>query len=91
VARRTAEHRLDQQAHRRVAHDGARTLALARVDRQSPGAGIFASTADTPVIVREVLGVAALVASALVPLWAARAVLGTILAFLKWRETPHEG
>jgi hypothetical protein len=43
------------------------------------------------VIVREALGIAALVASALVPLWAARAVLGTILAFLKWRETPHEG
>jgi hypothetical protein len=61
------------------------------VDRQSPGAGIFGSTADATVIVREALGIAALVASALVPLWAARAVLGTILAFLKGRETPHEG
>jgi hypothetical protein len=42
-------------------------------------------------IAREMLGVAALVASALVPLWTARAVLSTILAFLKVRDTPHEG
>jgi hypothetical protein len=61
------------------------------MDRESPGAGIFDSAADTTVIVREMLGIAALVASALVPLWTARAVLRTILAFLKWRETPHEG
>ena len=61
------------------------------MDRESPGTGIFDSAADTTVIVREVLGIAALVASALVPLWTARAVLRTILAFLKWRETPREG
>jgi hypothetical protein len=61
------------------------------VDRESPGAGIFASAADTTVIVREVLGIAALVASALVPLWTARAVLRTILAFLKWKDIPHQG
>ena len=39
-------------------------------------------------IVREMLGVAALVASAFVPLWTARAVLRTIVSFLKFRETP---
>ena len=57
------------------------------MDREGSGAGVLPSAADTAVIVREMLGVAALVASALVPLWTARAVLRT-LAFLKWRETP---
>ena len=41
-------------------------------------------------IAREMLGVAALVASAIVPLWAARAILRTIVSFLKWRETSQE-
>jgi hypothetical protein len=58
------------------------------MDREGSGAGVLRSAADTAVIVREMLGVAALVASALVPLWTARAVLRTIVAFLKWRETP---
>ena len=58
------------------------------MDRKGSGAGVLGSAADTAVIVREMLGVAALVASALVPLWTARAVLRTIVAFLKWRETP---
>jgi hypothetical protein len=58
------------------------------MDREGSGAGVLRSAADTAVIVREMLGVAALVASALVPLWTARAVLRTIVAFLEWRETP---
>jgi hypothetical protein len=58
------------------------------MDREGSGAGVLGAAADAAVIVREMLGVAALVASALVPLWTARAVLRTILAFLKWRETP---
>jgi hypothetical protein len=58
------------------------------MDRESPGAGVLRPAADTAVIAREMLGVAALVASALVPLWTAHAVLRTIVAFLKWRETP---
>jgi hypothetical protein len=58
------------------------------MDRESSGPGVLRPAAATTVIVREMLGVAALVASALVPLWTARAVLRTIVAFLKWRETP---
>ena len=61
------------------------------MDRESPGPGLLRPAADPTMIAREMLGVAALIASALVPLWTARAVLSTILAFLKVRETPHEG
>jgi len=63
---------------------------VASLDLEGPGADLLRLRADTTVIAREMLGVAALVASALVPLWAARAILRTILSFLKWRETSHE-
>ena len=60
---------------------------MASLDLEGPGADLLRVRADTTVIARELLGVAALVASAIVPLWAARAILRTILSFLKWRET----
>ena len=63
---------------------------MASLDREGPGAGLLRLRADPTVIAREVIGIAALVASAIVPLWAARAILRTILSFLKWRETSHE-
>jgi hypothetical protein len=60
---------------------------VASLDLEGSGADLLRVRADTTVIARELLGVAALVASAIVPLWAARAILRTILSFLKWRET----
>jgi hypothetical protein len=79
VAWGAAQHGLDEPTHRRVAASGATSVTLASLDLEIASAGTFRPPAGTAVILRQLMGLGALAISAIVPLLAARAILGAII------------
>jgi hypothetical protein len=63
---------------------------VAALDHEPAHAWRFRPPADTPVIVRQVIGLVALSVSAIVPLWTARAVLGLIVRLFLERRIKGE-
>src|SRR6185369_3554332 len=83
LARRTPQYGLDEPADRRLAESGAAAVALASVDREAAPPRTVFSWRGTSMILRDLVGLAAITVSAIVPLCTARVVLGVIVARLQ--------
>ena len=79
MARGTAQYGLDEPTHWRLAPFGATSVALAAVDLEIESARTLRSPAGTAVIMRQLIGLGVLSISAILPLVAARAILGAIV------------
>jgi hypothetical protein len=79
VAWGPAQRGLDEPPYRRVAASGRTAVTLASVDLEIAPAGPFGRPAGAAVILRQLIGLGALTVSTLVPLVAARAILGAII------------